>query len=185
MADVVHKVTAEYRKIVDTWFYIPPRSDRWFINPPVDHLALVPEKYWHVDAETLPIREKTPAEKAVVDQAALDNKNSNTEAVIKSRLATPIAPLLGLSTSVVIAGLQMTVSINTVVVDDVTNVAADPSLTKRVNVTYVYNETSDTFSIEVWEKTDGAYEDLDDDEELAGDLGEWETVAAGTVLTPV
>ncbi len=186
MADILHKETAEYRLRQDTGKFVPPFTDRWFINPPVGHMGGIPNKYWHIDAETLPVREKTQTEKDVVDAAELASHNVQTKAVFKQRLqSSAVKPLAGYSNTVDIAGLAITVNINSVVVADATTIVADPTLTKTVKVCYVFNETSDEFEIIVFERTDGLYEELAGDEEIFACLGEWGVGPAGTELLPV
>ncbi len=113
-----------------------------------------------------------------------DQAKRAVEDAIKSALFAD--PLEGLSRSVVAVGLQITVNVNAVIVDDVTNIVADPTDTKFVLVSMSYNKATDVFAVVVREKTTGLYVDLDSpDEVLVEDLQEYFVVASGTTLVEV
>ncbi len=181
MSDVVHRTTLEYRVSVHTPDF---PSGTWVINPDLSLLVgLIERKYWKVVGDD--VLEMTQPEKDAVDaaeaQAALDALIEQ----IKERLSLGSAITDLAADTIVIAGLLITINVGTLIVDDETTIVADGSLTKTVNPRLVYNETAEAFTIEVFEKTDGLYEDFASDERLAFDFGEWTVVASGTVLVPV
>ncbi len=113
-----------------------------------------------------------------------DQPKTLVEDQIKSALFAD--PLEGLAPSVVAVGLQITVNVNSVIVDDVTNVTADPTDAKMILVSMSYNKATDVFAVVVREKTTGLYVDLDSpDEVLVDDLQEYSLVANGTTLVEV
>ena len=113
-----------------------------------------------------------------------DQAKTAAEESIKAALFAD--PLAGMSRSVVAVGLQITVNINAVIVDDVTNIVADPTDTKFVLVSMSYDKALDVFAVVVREKTTGLYVDLDSpDEVLVEDLQEFSLVANGTALVEV
>ncbi len=179
MADVLNRTTLQFIKSVNTPDF---PVGQYVINPNFTPVTGIPDKYWNLTGDIL--SEKSPAEKAVVDQAELDVHNAEVKAIITARLGDPIPPLQGIANSVTVQGLNITVNVDTIVVDDVTTVTADETDTKQVKVCCVYNSTSDTFSVVLFEKTTGLYDDLASNEDLAADFGEWEVVANGTDLTP-
>lgn len=158
----------------------------WLRNPDLLLLlGFVDQKYWKVVGGVGgTVEEMTQGEKDVVDAAELQALIDGIKDIIKSRLSLG-SSISGFFTPVNVAGLVLTIDVGQLIVADQTTIVADGSLTKTVNPTIVYNITSDTFSIEVFEKTDGLYADLADDEILAFDFGEWTVVASGTVLVPV
>lgn len=110
-------------------------------------------------------------------------KNAAEEAIKSALFADPLA---GLVRSVVAVGLQITVNVNAVIVDDVTNIVADPTDTKFILVSMSYNKDTDVFAVVVREKTTGQYADLlSPDEVLVEDFQEYSLVAAGTTLVEV
>lgn len=113
-----------------------------------------------------------------------DQAKRAVEETIKGALFAD--PLEGLTRSVVAVGLQITVNINAVIVDDVTNVVADPTDTKFILISMSYNKATDVFAIVAREKTTGLYVDLDSpDEVLVEDLQEYSLAAAGSTLVEV
>ncbi len=113
-----------------------------------------------------------------------DQPKTIAEAQIKSALFAD--PLEGFIPSVVASGLQITVNVDPVIVNDVTNVVADPTDTKFVLVSMSYNKATDVFAIVAREKTTGQYADLlSPDEVLVEDFQEYSLVAAGTTLVEV
>ena len=97
-----------------------------------------------------------------------------------------VDPLEGISHSVVAVGLQITVNVDAVIVNDVTNVVADPTDTKFILVSMSYDKGTDVFAVVVREKTTGQYIDLlSPDEVLVEDFQEYSLVAAGTTLVEV
>lgn len=162
--------------------YTPPTTSDWLMNPDLSGVSGVDPKYWEVVGET--VSEMSQADKDAVDAAILGAHNSSTEALIKSRLA-PVTPLDGITATVEASGLVLTVNINSVVVNDQTTVTSDAVATKYVKVCYIYNSTSDSLSVEVFERTDGLYDDLADDEQLAADFGEWSVGPSGVTLVKV
>jgi hypothetical protein len=111
---------------------------------------------------------------------------SNTSSIqqkIKTKLLSD--PLNGLAVTTVVGGLTITTNIEGLIVDDLTTVVADPTNTKYVRVSYVYNEATDSFSVEAYEKTTGEYALYEPPEYLVRQLGEWFVVANGSVLVPV
>ncbi len=113
-----------------------------------------------------------------------DQAKRSVEEGIKAALFAD--PLEGLPRSVVAVGLQITVNVNAVIVDDVTDVVADPTDAKMVLVSMAYNKATDVFLVVVREKTTGLYADLlSPDEVLVEDLQEYSLVAAGSTLVEV
>lgn len=188
MAAVLHRTTLEYRGRAHSPDF--PVAD-WVggINPdgtptaPPDltPVAGVDKKYWKLTGNTL--SEMTQPEKDAVDAAEAVAATAAKEADIKTRLLSD--PLNGLAVTAVVSGLDLTVNIESLVVDDVTSVVADSTDTKSVLVCYVYDENLDTFSLQVFEKTTGLYADMLLEELLVRCLGEWQVVANGTELTEV
>lgn len=116
--------------------------------------------------------------------ADADQPKRAQEDAIKSALFAD--PLAGLPRSVVAVGLQITVNVNAVIVDDVTTIVADPTDTKFVLVSMSYNKATDVFGVVVREKTTGQYADLlSPDEVLVEDFQEYSLVASGTTLVEV
>lgn len=192
MSDVIHRTDRDTQGhllrlySVSTPHYQPPKSSDWIITNPGDALlaleGIVDPKYWESVGDL--ILEMSQGDKDAVDAARLAQHNAEVDAVVKDRLY-PTLPLEGIDTNVAVSGLTITVNINSVIVDDVTNVVADVALTKTVKVCYLYSATLDAFSIVVFEKTDGIYSSLAIGEQIAADLGEWFVVANGTNLVPV
>ncbi len=113
-----------------------------------------------------------------------DQAKNQAEEQIKSSLF--IDPLRGFEPSVVAVGLQITVNVNAVIVNDVTNIVADPTDTKFVLVSMSYNKATDVFDVVVRERTVGTYADLTSpDEVLVADLQEYSLVANGSTLVEV
>lgn len=113
-----------------------------------------------------------------------DQPKHAAEESIKSLLFAD--PLAGLSRSVVAVGLQITVNVNAVIVDDVTNVVADPTDTKFILISMSYNKATDIFAVVAREKTTGLYVDLESpDEVLVEDLQEYSLAAGGSTLVEV
>lgn len=181
MADVLNRATLQLRTSVNTPDF---PVTLYVINPDLTPVAGVPQKYWTLTGDAL--SEMDAAGKAVVDAVDLAAHNAQLEQLFRDRLRAPGPPLAGAFNEVLTVGLDVIVTIDTVVVNDVTPVDADPALTKTVKVTYIHNKTSDAFSIKVYEKVpSGDYGDLAADEEFAAVFGEWAVGPAGTVLTPV
>jgi len=78
MADVVHKITAEYRQSVDTSQYTDGSPLMWLINPDLSTVSNVPHKYWKVveDDGVYDVVEMSQEEKNVVDATLQDQANS-------------------------------------------------------------------------------------------------------------
>lgn len=158
----------------------------WLRNPDLSLLLnIVPQKYWKVVGGVGgTVEERTVGEKAAVDAAELQAQIDALTALITSRLSLEDS-ISGIISDVSTAGLVITVNVGPLIVDDETTIVADPSLVKTVKVTLILNLTSATFSVQVFEKTDGLYDDSADDERLAANFGEWTVAAAGTTLVPV
>jgi hypothetical protein len=161
-------------------------ATEWLKNPDLSLLLnIVPQRYWKVVGGVGgTVEERTQPEKDAVDAALLVILIAGIKETIKSRLSLG-SSIQGFFDPVSVAGLVLTINVGALIVDDETTIVADGALTKFVNPTIIYNTTSDDFSIEVFERTDGLYADLADDEVLAFDFGEWSVVASGTVLVPV
>jgi len=178
MADVLNRVTFEFRKSEHTPDF---DSADWVHNPDLSPVNGVPEHYWKLTGDVL--SEMSQGEKDTVDAAEAAAAQAAQEALVKSALTGD--PLDGLVVDVAISGLDMTVNIETLVVDDVTSITADPSDTTTAMVCYIFNEDTDALSLQVYVKTVGLYADMLLEERLVRCMGEWEVVANGTVLTPV
>lgn len=194
MASVIHRTTLQLLTSVSTptrvndvfiWDGKYPVED-WIHNPNLSAVEFVSKKYWKIVIDN--VLEMTVPEKAIVDLADLNALIADLKEQIKTvlRIEGPlqIGPNV-LSSSAVATGLDITCNIDTILVDDVTTVIADLVLMKTVWVCYLYNSTSDTFGIEIFEKTDGLYSDFAEDEFLVKNFGEWTVAAEGTVLIPV
>ena len=97
-----------------------------------------------------------------------------------------VDPLEGIAHSVAASGLQITVNVDAVIVDDITNIVADPTDQKFILVSMAYDKAADLFAVVVREKTTGQYADLlSPDEVLVEDLQEYSLVAAGSTLVEV
>jgi hypothetical protein len=105
------------------------------------------------------------------------------EAQIKEQLLAD--PLSGRTVTAVATGLSVKVDIQDLVFGDVTVVAADPTDTKFLRISYVYNSATDTFAVEAYEKTTGMYALYEPPQYLVRELGEWFVVAGGTALVEV
>lgn len=113
-----------------------------------------------------------------------DQPKAAEEEAIKDALF--VDPLAGIVPTVVASGLQITVNVDLVIVDDVTNVTADPTDAKLILISMAYDKATDLFSVVAREKTTGQYADLlSPDEVLVEDLQEYSLVAAGTTLVEV
>lgn len=126
------------------------------------------------------------AQEATVDGiiAAHDGEKLEAEFLLRRKIHGP-DPLAGYTVSAVASGLTVTTTIDPLVVDDVTTVTADPTDTKYVLILYVFDESLDVFALNAYEKTTGTYADLDEDEVLVSEIGEWSVVANGTELVEV
>ncbi len=147
------------------------------LSAPVVIAAGVPQKYYKVSAGVAV--EMSQAEKDVVD-ATVDPA---VEQLVKER--TLSSPLDDIAVSVTAALLVITSSIESLVDDDETTIVADPTDTKFALVCYVYNDSTDAFSLQVFEKTTGLYADLLPPEYLVEALAEFSVVAGGTELVEV
>jgi len=126
------------------------------------------------------------AQEATVDTivGAHDGEKLEAEFLLRRKIHGP-DPLAGYTVSTVVSGLSVTTTIDPLVVDDVTTITADPSETKYLLILYVFDESLDAFTINAYEKTTGLYADLDDDEVLVAEIGEWSVVANGSELVEV
>ena len=116
--------------------------------------------------------------------ADTDHAKRAEEESIKAALF--VDPLEGIVHTVVAVGLQITVNVDAVIVDDVTNVVADPTDTKFVLVSMSYDKATDVFAMVVREKTTGQYVDLQSpDEVLVEDFQEYSLAAGGSTLVEV
>jgi len=186
MADVIHRTTLQHLRRVNTPDY--PFSD-WIGGVNVDgtnsaplNLAAVSgvaKKHWKIVGDT--VAEMSQAEKDAVDAAEAVASTSAKEAAIKSEVLHD--PLEGFTIDIQASGLTLTVNINSIVVDDITTVAADPTNTKTVNLCYVLS--GDTLAVQAFEKTTGEYAALAAGDRVVKDLGEWTVPANGTTLTGV
>jgi hypothetical protein len=107
---------------------------------------------------------------------------ADKEAAIKAEVTHD--PLEGYAVDVAISGLTLTVNINSIVVNDVTTVVADPTNTKFVNLCYVLT-AGDALEVQAFEKTTGVYAALAAGDRIVKDLGEWTVPANGATLTEV
>ena len=180
MSDVIHRTTLELKLSVNTQDF---PTGTWIINPDLSALGGVAEKYWKIVVDA--VLEMTQVEKDAVDaaetQAAIDSK----ETIVKNA----ILPEAGLIASVLAAssasGLVITSAATNLGLNDTATVVADTTLTKFVIIKLIYNSTSDSFSIQSFEKTDGDYSDLAADETLTANIKEYSVVANGTDLVEV
>lgn len=180
MSDVVNRTTVQYLTSVNTPDF---PSGTWIINPDLSLLLdIVDQKFWKVVVDD--VVEMTTPEKDAVLAAELVVLIDSIKEIIKSRLSLD-GSIEGFFTPVSTSGLIITVDVAQLIVADDTTAVADPSLVKTVKVTIVFNITSDSFSIIVFERTNGLYSDLTSDERLAFIFGEFTVAAAGTVLVPV
>lgn len=178
MSEVINRTTLELKDSVNTPDY--PVA-QWIINPDLSGVASVPKKYWKIVGDN--VEEMTQAEKDVVDAAEAAADKAAKEARVKENITAD--PLEGLTVDIQVSGLSVTVNINSLVVNDVTTITADPTYEKFLMLCYVYDEGADTLSVNAYEKTTGLYADLTDDEIQVKHLGEWSTPANGTELTEV
>lgn len=182
MSDFVNRTAVPVVYLVS----VPSRKHpnaQWIKDPDLSLLlGFVDQKFWKVVGDL--VLEMTQPEKDVVIAAELVLLIDGIKETIKSRLSLD-SSIVGFFSPVQTAGLAFTIDVGALIVNDQTTVVADGSLTKTLNPTIVYNTNTDTFSIEVFEKTDGLYADLTNDEVLAFDFGEWTVAPSGTVLVPV
>jgi hypothetical protein len=95
-------------------------------------------------------------------------------------------PFSGVSGTVVVSGgLNLVTNVPNLIVNDVTSVQADPSFTKNVLISVVYETVSGTFSVVAREKTTDVYATLLEKELNVKDLGEFFVTAGGSTLIPV
>lgn len=128
----------------------------------------------------------SPAEEAALNAVVVAHTGvepANIQQLIKDRLTSDL--LSNITVTAVVTGLIITTNIEGLVVDDVTTVVASTTNTKYVRLSYVYNESTDTFSVEAYEKTTGEYALYTPPEYLVRELGEWYVVANGVVLVKV
>ena len=188
MSVVVHRTTFEFHvgEGILGRFLEEANGGPWVHDPDVTAVLsgstpIVPVVDWIWTSDL--VREMTQPEKDARDLAETDAAHAETEARIKEDMLSD--PLTGLTTDVAISGLDITVNIESMVVDDLTSIVADPTDTKTVMVCYIYNTVTDVFTVAVYEKTTGLYADMLMEEDLVRCFGEWEVVAQGTVLTEV
>ena len=136
-------------------------------------------KVWFDD--TLSSGDKTALDGVVAAHAGTATKS--IQEGIKQQILSD--PLNGLLVTVTASGLVITADIEDLVDNDQTTIVADPTDTKFVKVCYVYNESTDAFSLEVYEKTTGQYAALAPPEVLVRDIKEFSVVANGTDLVEV
>ena len=129
------------------------------------------------------VLEMDAAEKQAVDAAIAAAAAARTAELLKERMLS--SPLDEVTHSVSVSGLVITVNIENLVDDDETTITADPSDTKYAKVCYVYDESADEFSVQVFERTTGLYDDLEPPEYLVEQMSEYYVVANGTELVEV
>jgi len=116
-------------------------------------------------------------------QALITQKH--TEAILKERIL-PADYAHDLDVESTAEGLVITTAIAELQITDETTVTADPSLTKHVLISLVYDEPGDVFEIMAFEKTSGEYADLPAGHYLVQqDVSEWYVVAGGDTLIEV
>ena len=181
MANVINRTTYEYIRDVHTPLY--PEAD-WLINPDVSALeGVVPEKYWKVVGDT--VVEMDQSEKDDVDAAIAAEVKAKTEVRLKDKIL-PKNYASDLKVTCTASGLVISTTVEELGIDDETTIVADALNTKYVLMSLIYNQTTDTFSIQAFEKTTGSYAPLEDDEILVQqDIREWSVVANGDTLVEV
>jgi hypothetical protein len=108
-----------------------------------------------------------------------------TEQILKERVL-PADYAHDLTVESTASGLVITTTISELQINDQTTVTADPSLTKYVLISLIYDAGEDVFSVEAYEKTSGEYADLDADQYLVQqNISEWYVVANGDTLVEV
>ncbi len=116
-------------------------------------------------------------------QALITQKH--TEELLK-KLVLPANYASDLDVSSTASGLVVTTTIAELQINDETTVTADPSETKYVLISLVYDEPQDLFEIMAFEKTTGEYADLPADHYLVQqNISEWYVVAGGDTLVEV
>lgn len=81
--------------------------------------------------------------------------------------------------------LAITTNVGSVIVDDVTNITADPDDTKFVQISVVRKDSDSVLSILAEEKVLGNYAGVPSGYELEQIINEFSVVAAGTALVEV
>lgn len=114
-----------------------------------------------------------PSQSLCVDLAIGASPADAITILSKSELPTVVAALL-----------DITVNFGLYLVNDVTSIAADPSLLKTVKVTVGVHQTTGAVSVVVFEKTDGSYGDPPASTDVV-DFKEYTVPATGTVLTQI
>ncbi len=137
---------------------------------------------WMVDA--LSAGDETILDGVIAAYDAADQVKFRTEQMLKQKVL-PANFLDKLTVSSTAAGLVIDTTIAELAIDDETTVVADASLTKYVLISLCYNDT-DGFHVEAYEKTDGEYDTIEDNEyAVQQDISEWSVVANGDTLVEV
>lgn len=177
---VANKVTV-YLTSVNTPDY--EEQPNTLINPDLSGVSEIAQAYWKVSGTD--VVEMTQAEKDAIDAA----NAAVAQAVVETALKAQVLPAdyAGeLSIDCTVSGLDITTVVTALSINDLTSIVADLSETKYARVSLIYNETSDSFYINIYEKTTGVYADLDADEYLVQqDIKEFYVVANGDTLVEV
>ena len=187
MSNVIHRtVRKDYKLIrefsVNTPDYEPPASSDWIVNPDLSSVAAVSEIYWKAVGNTIVAMDA--GEQTAVNQAIASVNTQATHDAIVSR-SSSVDPLAGVTYSVDVTGLVITVNITNLLVNDLTTIVPDASLTMFVKTAMIYDKLLDVISVVSFTRTNGLFALLGSNESLLKELGEWSVVASGTVLVEV
>lgn len=147
------------------------------INPNIDGVSGVPQKYWKRSENA--VSEMVQGEKDAVDQELADKMKAQQTDTIKGFLF-PVAPTIQYTIDV--TGLQVTINVTDLISNDITNIIADPTDTKYVLFSLVYDKTSDVIFLVAREKTTQLYAELYENEYLVQHLKEYSVAANGSNL---
>jgi len=178
MANVINRTTKQYLRSVNTPKY--PVA-LWIINPDMSEVQSTPKEYWKISGDL--VLEMTSEEKAVVNAANLIASVTVKESQLKGQLFPNQNLVSTLVITAVPTGLVIDINSSGLDISDQITVVADVSLTKYVKTFLIYNSTTDGFTFETYEKTDGSYLDIASDEYVLAIINEWQVLANDTEMT--
>ncbi len=148
--------------------------------------STVPIKYWVTPVVGSAVQVMDQAGKDVVDAAQDVSNVLAAESRLEARIGLPSNPLSGEVWSIVVSGLEITVTHDPLIVGFVHAVVADVSDTTSIQVFMMYeavpDEGDDKFFIRAFEKTTGEYADIPAGEVVVDNLGNYTLPANGTDL---
>lgn len=188
MSTLLNRTTLQYRA------RISPDLVKW---PDSTHLtdgdysavSGQPQKYWvnPVVGSSVLLMDQTARD--AVDVALAAANVLVAESRLEARIGLSSNPLPGEVWSIVVSGLEITVTHDPLIGGFVHTVVADSSDTTYIQVLMMYeavpDEGEEKFFIRAFEKTTGEYADILPDEVVVDTLGEYTLPANGTDLVKV